>query len=179
MEKVNPFKYARVEAERRFLLDSAPYDLDAQAPFHRIFDRYISDTRLRLRRIERPDGEAIVYKFGQKYQAADQGAHQTVMTNFYLSEAEYAVLSALPGKTLVKRRYKYIHAGERYSLDIFEGHLSGLILLEIEAGEDRDIRRLPIPGIARRDVTADPSFTGGALVRISKGDFQRWLRSQH
>jgi hypothetical protein len=63
-------------------------------------DHYISGTRLRLRRIEFPSGEALVFKLGQKYQAADQKAHQTIMTNIYLDEAEYKAVAGY----VVKRR---------------------------------------------------------------------------
>jgi hypothetical protein len=51
-------------------------------------DHCISGTRLRLRRIESPAGETQLFKLGQKYQAADQKAHQTILTNIYLNEAE-------------------------------------------------------------------------------------------
>lgn len=170
-----PLKYARVEQERRFLLKTLPEDLDPEKVFFRIIDQYISGTRLRLRRIESPLGEILVYKFGQKYQTADQKAHQTMMTNMYLTEMEYQALARLGGATISKRRYRYDYAGNDYAIDVFEGNLEGLILMEIESQSDNDITLLPIPAIAAREVTDDPLFRGGELAKLSKEEFRQWF----
>lgn len=173
-----PLKYARIEEERRFLLRSIPPELQLGDSFVRIFDQYIPGTRLRLRRIESAAGQAMAYKFGQKYRAADQAAHQAIMTNIYLDEAEYKTLQALGGRSLTKRRYAYHFQGQDYSIDVFEGRLGGLVLAEIEGQEHVDIASLPLPGFALREVTGDPQFTGGELARLSAGEFQTWLAGQ-
>jgi CYTH domain-containing protein len=170
-----PLKYARIETEHRFLLKAIPEDLSAEEPFYRIIDRYIPGTRLRLRRIESPSGETLAFKLGQKYQAPDLDAHQTLMTNFYLDEAEYQVLTPIGGSTIIKRRYRYTFAGNDYSIDVFEGNLLGLILAEIESHSEVDISPLPVPKFTIREVTDDPLFTGGKLAELSKDEFQAWL----
>lgn len=170
-----PLKYARIEAERRFLLNKIPDTLSVEEPFHRIIDRYIPGTRLRLRRIESPSGETLVFKLGQKYQAPDLDAHQTLMTNIYLDEAEYDAMAALCGSTIIKHRYPYHYAGNDYSIDVFEGNLLGLVLAEIESHSENDISTLPVPEFAVREVTGDPQFTGGELAKLSQDEFQRWL----
>ena len=169
----DPLKYAQMEEERRFLLQELPVDLDIDA-FSRIVDHYLPGTRLRLRRIESSDEKVLVYKFGQKYRAARQGAHQTMMTNIYLDEVEYKTLARLGGAQLVKRRYRYLHARLQYSIDVFEGSLSGLILAEIEGQSSMEIAKLPIPSFAVREVTNDLKFTGGVLAELSGEEFQRW-----
>ncbi|HEX4728678.1 MAG TPA: hypothetical protein VH298_12820, partial [Jatrophihabitans sp.] len=63
-------KYAQWEAERRFLLASFPavglgWPAAAFGPAAQLHDRYLRDTRLRLRRVLRP-GEPPAYKVGQK-----------------------------------------------------------------------------------------------------------------
>jgi CYTH domain-containing protein len=172
------FKYARIEEERRFLLQAIPRDLNLGDSFVRIFDQYIPGTRLRLRRIQSPAGQVMVYKFGQKYRAADLESHQAIMTNIYLDDSEYSTLGALGGRSLTKRRYAYPYQGRDYSIDVFEGHLQGLILAEIEGREHGDIASLPVPGFALREVTGDPMFTGGQLAGLSAGEFQTWLAAQ-
>lgn len=169
----HPDKYARVEAERRFLLKALPGDLAPGAAFLRIFDHYLPDTRLRLRRIETPQGEPLVYKFTQKFHSPGQPPQQTKITNLYLQADEYRLLSGLGGLPLVKRRYDYQHAGVNYSLDVFEAALSGLLLAELEAHgvEVGDFFRLPAPAFAVREVTADPAFYGGALAALSREAF--------
>src|SRR2546421_10016260 len=72
-------KYARPECERRFLLSGVP--AEATAP-RRITDRYFRSTRLRLRRMER-EGEAPVYKFGQKVRPHLNDPSVVMITNVY------------------------------------------------------------------------------------------------
>lgn len=172
----NPQKYARVEEERRFLLEKLPSDLEVDR-YSRIVDHYLVDTRLRLRRIESASGEVLVSKFGQKFRSKQQSAHQTMMTNIYLDGAEYRTLARLGGDKLVKRRYLYRHGGLQYSIDVFEGPLDGLILAEIEKQADMDISSLPLPPFAVREVTDDPHFNGGMLSKLSKDEFKRWVKS--
>ena len=170
----NSLKYAKIEEERRFLLKMVPADLDTLATYLKIIDRYITGTRLRLRRMEAPDGEIVAYKLGQKYQAVDGAASETVMTNFYLNTNEYTALTVLKGNTIIKRRYAYPHGGYDYSLDVFEGHLDGLLLLEIERRPGVEIDSLPVPAFAIREVTHDPFFTGGELAALTTGAFKQW-----
>lgn len=174
MSTYNPLKYARVEDERRFLLKAFPDDLDLGKSFLRIIDHYISGTRLRLRRMEYPSGEIHALKLGQKYLGPDQKAHQRMMTNLYLTEVEYQKLTELGGLPIIKRRYPYRYARQEYSLDVFEGDLEGLILMEIESSPEVDINSLSIPEFALKEVTGDPYFTGGNLAKLSQNEYQQW-----
>jgi CYTH domain-containing protein len=169
-------KYARIEQERRFLLHHLPDDFDPTAPFTHIYDRYLNGTRLRLRRMTSQSGK-LIYKLGQKYRGPDHKPHQTFMTNLYLDENEYRLFMNLPAKELFKRRYAYAHTQSFYSLDIFEKHLNGLILAEIESRAGEDINRLPLPSFAYREVTAETFFLGGNLARLSWVEFEKQLAS--
>jgi hypothetical protein len=119
-------KYARAERERRFLLAQAP-----DGPCVRraaITDRYVTGTRLRLRRAVETtaSGSTISGKFTQKIPAP--GGGPGLITTMYLDEAEHAVLSGLPGSGLTKTRY----SGPPFGADVFTGHLAGLLMAEIE-----------------------------------------------
>ncbi len=171
-------KYARIESERRFLLRSLPLNLNTREG-SRITDRYWPETRMRLRLIESLDGQVLARKLTQKYVETGQPPEETTITNQYLTEAEYELFAQLPGNQLVKRRYKYLHEGSGYSIDQFEGELDELLLAEIEAGQGV----LPtgaVPDFAVCEVTAEPAFTGGALVHTSAEQLaallEEWLR---
>ena len=157
-------KYARIERERRFLLAQLPPELNP-SQFTLIEDVYITDTRMRLRKMTMPDGTVLAMKLGHKFVAPDQQAHETMMTNFYLNDAEFAVLAQLPGRRLVKKRFQYAWHGRIFSIDQFQNELEGLILAEIEALTDEDLTAVPVPDFAVREVTDEIAFTGGALVR--------------
>jgi CYTH domain-containing protein len=147
-------KYARFELERRWLLERLPEGADAGAAIH---DRYIDGTRLRLRHAE-PPHEA--FKLSQKEAPAPPDYARTVITTFYLSREEYEVLAALPARELRKRRH---HIG-RYSIDVFEGELAGLVVAETEFPTEAEMRAHPVPAFAVRDVSDDVRYTGGWLV---------------
>ena len=126
------FKYAQIEYERRFLLNQLLADVPLDQ-FTVIHDIYIPDTRLRLRQMLSPIGELVDLKLTQKYSDPDLPPTQRIITNFYLNEAEFEKLSQLNGRSLTKHRYTYHHSGYRWSLDVFQGPVHGLILAEIEA----------------------------------------------
>jgi len=165
-------KYARLELERRYLLRHLPPDWIEDHPYWYIVDRYIINTRLRLRLMISDSGQQTIYKFGQKYQDVSQLETQRTMTNMYLDEAEYHTLAQLEAREVVKRRYRYEHKGSVYSIDLFEGKLTGLILAEIEAQTDAELAKLTPPSFALKDVTHDPFFTGGHLAMLTEQTFQ-------
>ena len=59
-------KYACLEIERCYLLRELPADLLGQGDYWQIVDRYILDTRLRLRQMTSPRNQTVLYKFSQK-----------------------------------------------------------------------------------------------------------------
>ncbi|HTX50450.1 MAG TPA: hypothetical protein VME40_13775 [Caulobacteraceae bacterium] len=155
-------KYALLENERRFLVLDPP-DLSG-APARLIEDRYL-EGRLRLRRITHADGQPQEFKLCKKYGSDDPCSAPIV--NIYLTESEHGALAALPGLPLVKRRYRVVHDGRPFSVDVFEGALTGLVLCEKEADSAAAIRAVTFPPWAIREVTADRFFAGGNLCRIT------------
>ena len=166
-------KYACLEIERRYLLRELPADLIERDYSWHIVDRYISNSRLRLRQMTAPTNQMRVLKLSQKYREAFQDQTQTTITNIYLDEAEYSCLYKLEAKEIVKKRYNYEHQGRIYGLDVFEGPLEGLILAEVEGETAEELALLPLPGFAIKEVTNDPFFTGGFLVTMTEQEFQK------
>ena len=171
----NSLKYTRSEEERLSLLKSIPEELLGNEDYIRIIDHYIPGTRLRLRRMQSPQGSTLALKLGQKYRPADIEAHQTVMTNLYINEAEYGLLSAISRSQINKRCYPFDFEEQKYAIDVFEGTLAGLILAEIEGHPGVDLTMLTTPVFALREVTGDPFFSGANLVELSEVEFQAWL----
>jgi len=167
------YKYARIEEERRFLLRGLPQGLIDPEP-KRIIDHYWPDTRLRLRRIETLDGETIQLKLTQKYYPPQFPPEQTLITNLYLTDEEYARLSSIGGSALSKVRHRYLHQGSGYSLDVFEGKLEGLFLAELHAGQG-NFPAGSVPEFAVGEVTAAVEFTGGRLAQTGKDQLTNLL----
>ena len=154
-------KYAHIERERRWLIDPAHGGV-AATDHVLIEDRYITGTRMRLRRMTDSASGRAALKLTKKYDAADPLARPIVTA--YLDEAEFALLAGLPGVMIVKRRFDLVCGGLAYSLDRFDGPLAGLVLAEIEWPDDAELRDLPAPPGAIREVSDDPRYQGGSLV---------------
>jgi CYTH domain-containing protein len=155
-------QYFVVERERRWLCDDFPRSSIRQS--FTINDRYVDGARLRLREM-RPigDGPALL----RLTRKADVDSRTRLITSIYLPEDEFAVLSAvLPGARLTKTRHR-LEAPPRVvvSVDAFHGELAGLMLLEAEFQTNEERDAFIAPSFATREVTDDPRYTGGHLVR--------------
>jgi CYTH domain-containing protein len=169
-EPIRDGKYARIERERRFLL-AGPPPAPAVTARRRITDRYLPGTRLRLRRIDYPGSGDCEFKFTQKVPAGRPGFIQGLITSTYLSAAEYDLLASLPAAVLSKTRLSVPPLG----IDVFEPPLHGLIMADIEFSTDREAQAFLPPPEAIAEVTDDPRFTGGSLVRARRHDLVAWL----
>jgi CYTH domain-containing protein len=89
----------------------------------------------------------------------------------YLSKDEFCILAQLSAKQLNKTRYSV----PPFGIDVFEDRLEGLILAEVEFESASEADALVLPSFIVREVSADPRFTGGRLVRASRQELETWL----
>ncbi|MBT3188529.1 MAG: hypothetical protein HN736_03805 [Anaerolineae bacterium] len=171
-------KYACLETERRFLLNELPEHLLENSTGWLITDRYIPNTRIRLRHMQSLSDDRNIYKLTQKYRAEHQDASETTITNIYLTKIEYDLFSTLGAKLLRKRRYPYKIKDHTFSIDIFEGRYQGLILAEIEFEKIAEKDKFLLPSFAVKDITDDVFFTGGNLVNLTAEEFKEELSKQ-
>ncbi len=169
-------KYARVERERRFLLRELPAPLTRASRHVQIWDNYITKTRLRLRKVRVPETKEYTWKLTQKFAPAPPDFSRTVITNIYLSEYEYEVLSVFEGNEIRKNRYPFEHEGRAYSIDVFLGALWGLVLAETSFETDDEMDSFTMPSFAVSDVTKDEMFTGARLVELTADDIRAELK---
>src|SRR5262245_29691345 len=132
-------KYACLEVECRYLLNKIPDELLEYSQGWLITDRYLPNTRLRLRHMQWLSEDKNIYKLTQKYRSETQNAYETTITNLYLTKAEYSRLEALEAKILKKKRYPYTVQNHSFSIDVFEGRHHGLILAEMELDDRAEI----------------------------------------
>jgi CYTH domain-containing protein len=154
-------KYAHVEREQRFLLTAVPEQLGA-VPAKRLYDRYLVGTQLRVRVVEEPGCDPVL-KLGQKIRLEGEPPMAVAHTTMYLDRAAYDALLGLPAAELRKTR-RVIHLSEMtVAVDEFHGDLEGLVLAEVDLGEDTPpVAQLPIRYLA--EVSDDERFTGGMLA---------------
>jgi CYTH domain-containing protein len=169
---VESSKYARIERERKFLLDRYPGDLTSAAPHVQITDNYLTGTRLRLRKIRDPKTNKWTLKFTQKFAPNSQDLSRTMITNVYLNAHEYNMLSVFEANEIRKNRYRFEHHGRHYGIDVFLGDLMGLILAEISFETDDELEKLQPPPFAVAEVTNAELFTGAKLAELTFEDIR-------
>ncbi len=160
-------KYERVERERRYLLSELPPGLKVNDRHAQITDNYLTNTRLRLRKVRWPATNEWTLKLTQKHTPAPPDFSRTLITSIYLNEYEYETLSVFEANEIRKNRYPYEHEGRKYSIDVFLGALHGLILAELDFDADEEMDNFPPPPFAALDVTHDELFTGGRLAYLT------------
>jgi CYTH domain-containing protein len=150
-----PLKYAVVERERRFLVRGVP---DGVVRTDDLLDKYLDGTRLRLREVRSQDG-GVVRKLGHKVRLGDDAA-AVACTSLYLDDAEWLLLSGLPGVVVRKRRHHVQRAGVHVAVDELE---DGTLLAEIDDRDDAPVR-VPDWLEVLADVSTDEAWTGAAIA---------------
>jgi CYTH domain-containing protein len=165
-------KYARVERERRYLLQDLPEGL-TRADLHvQITDNYITGTRLRIRKVRDPRTNKWTVKFTQKFAPKPEDFSHTIITNIYLNALEAETLSVFEANEIRKNRYPFDFEGRKFSVDMFLGDLFGLVLAEVSFETDEELDSFPKPPFAIADVTNNEIFTGGRLCSLTFEDIR-------
>ena len=160
-------KYARIERERRYLLQDLPEGLTRADHHLQITDNYITGTRLRIRKVRDPRTNKWVVKFTQKFTPNPEDFSRTLITNTYLNAQEAETLAPFEANEIRKNRYPFEFAGRKFSIDMFLGDLFGLVLAEVSFETDEDLDGFPQPPFALADVTNNEVFTGGRLCHLT------------
>jgi len=166
-------KYARVERERRYLLQDLPEGLTRADPHLQITDNYITGTRLRIRKVRDPRTNKWIVKFTQKFAPDPADLSRTLITNTYLNAIEADTLAVFEANEIRKNRYPFEFEGRRFGVDMFLGDLFGLVLAEVSFDTDKELADFPKPPFALADVTNNEIFSGGKLSALTFADIRK------
>src|SRR5438477_6845611 len=166
-------KYARIERERRYLLQDLPEGLDRADEHLQITDNYITGTRSRIRKVRDPRTNKWIVKFTRKFAPDPQDLSRTIITNIYLNATEAETLSIFEANEIRKNRYPFEFEGRKFSVDMFLGDLFGLVLAEVSFETDEDMEGFPKPAFAIADVTNNEIFSGGRLSELTFEDIRK------
>jgi CYTH domain-containing protein len=165
-------RYARIERERRYLLQDLPERLTRADDHLQITDNYITGTRLRIRKVRDPKTNKWIVKFTQKFAPNPEDLSRTVITNTYLNAIEAEMLAVFEANEIRKNRYRFEFEGRQFSIDMFLGDLFGLVLAEVSFETDEDLDSFPKPPFALADVTNNEIFSGGRLSELTFEDIR-------
>ncbi|MFT5778890.1 MAG: adenylate cyclase [Crocinitomicaceae bacterium] len=76
------------------------------------------------------------------------------------------MISEFISKSICKKRYEIPFEGRTWEVDVFEGHLSGLILAELEV--DSEEERFNLPEWATENVSEDKNYYNAILIDRDK-----------
>lgn len=148
------------ELELTYLAKYLPDDL-ADFPSTIVADIYLPAASphptLRLRR--RGDG----FEMTKKTPIAEGDRSCQIEQTIALTPLEYDALSTVAGKKVEKRRYRYGYDGVTYEIDVFDGELAGLVLIDVEFSSREAKDRFTPPPFCLADVTQEDAIAGGML----------------
>jgi CYTH domain-containing protein len=172
-------KYARIERERRYLLEDLPEGMTRADHHLQITDNYMTGSRLRMRKVRDPKTNKWVAKLTQKFPIADGDFARTIITNTYLNAVEAETLSTIFNSNEIrKNRYYFMYEGRKFSVDMFLGDLFGLVLAEVGFDTDDELERYAKPTFALADVTKNELFTGGRLSQLTFAEVRQEIDNQ-
>ena len=174
--RVPESKYARIERERRYLLQDLPAGLNRADHHLQITDNYLTGTRLRIRKVRDPRANKWVVKFTQKFAPDPKDLSRTLITNTYLNAQEAETLAVFEANEIRKNRYPFEFAERKFSVDMFLGDLFGLVLAEVSFETDEELDSFPRPPFALADVTQNEVFSGGRLCYLTFADVREELK---
>ena len=171
-------KYARIERERRYLLQDLPEGLSRADHHLQITDNYITGTRVRIRKVRDPKTNKWIVKFTQKFAPNPEDLSRTIITNTYLNAIEAETLGIFAANEIRKNRYPFEFEGRHFSVDMFLGDLFGLVLAEVGFESDEDLDSFAKPPFAIADVTNNELFSGGRLSELTFEDIRDEIARQ-
>ncbi|WP_424812978.1 CYTH domain-containing protein [Roseococcus sp. YIM B11640] len=151
-----------VEIERRFLVTSAAWRVAALGEAVPIRQGYVADgTEAGMSVRVRLSGERAWITLRSRGLLTRAEFEYPIP----VTDAEALLAGHCVTPPLAKRRTRVHHAGLIWEVDEFEGHLSGLVLAEVELADAA--QNVALPSWVGIEVTQDPRFQNTALARAA------------
>ncbi|MFW5746503.1 MAG: hypothetical protein ACOCWQ_03055 [Nanoarchaeota archaeon] len=161
-----------IEQERTFLAKHLP-DLRA-CPCEEIIDIFIpADSRHPCLRIRKKGGQMEI----TKKQPIDGDPSKMREDTIPLTEKEFSVLSQVHGRKTHKKRYRYDSEGHSAEIDVFEGPLAGLVLVDFEFENTEEKQRFTMPDFCLAEVTHEEFVAGEYICGKCYQDIEEKLDS--
>ena len=148
------------EIERKFFIQQLPDFLENQ-PFDLIKQGYLA--------IEAGGNEVRIRKKGTKFwlTTKSSGGINRLEVEIPISEPHFDQLwKVAENRCIEKKRYIFTTENHEIEIDVFMGHLTGLVLAEVEFSTVEAAHQFVPLKWMTKDVTSNPNFKNRALVDI-------------
>lgn len=157
-------KTAQTEFHREYLIEGLPEPLTPASSHLQIFDNYIENTRIRLRKIRDPYTPSWTRVLQQRFSIEENDLSVTKSAEIYLNDNEYPLFSRFEGREIRKNRYFHDFGLVSMVFDVYLGRLWGLNIAKIEFETQEELEKFSTPAFAVFEVTNNPFFRGETLV---------------
>ena len=164
-----------IEIEKTYLAKFIPNDIN-EFKFSSITDSYfkIMDDLNRIRIREKDEKIELTKKSLTPELNHGINKEETIiltkkeLKNFYKVETE----------KIIKKRYYYYNENILYEIDIFEGDLDGLVMIDVEFKSREEFENFKMPKFCLCDVTNDEEIAGNKLIGKTYRKLEEFLSSK-
>jgi len=161
-----------IELEKTYLAKEIPKELK-DCKYKEIIDIYIpKDKNHPSLRIRKYGGRYVITK---KEPSEDGDASKQLEQTIVLREDEFKEFMKLEGKKTHKIRYQYNYKDRIAEIDVFQGSLKGLIVVDFEFETEEEKNSFEIPDFCLADVTFELFIAGGMICGKSYEDIKQKL----
>jgi len=159
-----------IELERTYLAKGLPSNLENGKE---MLDIYIpKSARHPILRI-RKNGDK--FEMTKKFPVKDGDSSKQHEHTIILTKEEFDELSKIEGKRTSKIRYAIRYNGVLCEIDVFQGALKGLVLVDFEFSSEKEKDEFEMPDFCLIDVTQEEFLAGGMLCGKSYDDIKERL----
>lgn len=161
-----------IELELTYLAKEIPKDLN-KFQCKRIVDIYFpkNDSNRMIRLRQNGDKYELTKKFPLKGRDSSVQVEETI----HLTKEEFCEFLVIDGLKLEKKRYNYNCEGRIAEVDVFEGDLKGLIVIDFEFKTEDEKNNFKKPTICLVEVTQEKFMAGGTLAGKKYSDIEKDL----
>ena len=146
-----------LEIERKFVVDLSKISLHGLSHKH-MRQGYIVNKSKKTVRVRIVDNEEAILCIKLRVNDLTSEEYEYEIS---IHEAE-KLLKDLP--CVEKNRYEVNYLGKKWEVDIFCGHLNGLVLAECECESEDEALNIDVPDWCVKDVTNDKTYKNANLV---------------
>lgn len=160
-----------IELELTFLAKERPSELNGVEP-EIMVDTYVPKSGFADLRIRKRGGKFEITK-----KVPLRPGDYSIMKELTipLNEDEYEELSSVGNRKVLKHRYSVEIEGYPAEVDVFQGDLFGLVLIDFEFKNELEKTKFKVPAVCLADVTQESFIAGGKLAGKKFEDISREL----
>jgi len=160
-----------IELEKTYLAKFIPSKLENKKE---MIDIYIPDgidhAPIRIRK------NGNKFYITKKQPAKENDSSVLIEQTIELSEAEFIELEKeIKGRRIEKIRCSFNHKGNTAEIDVFQGKLKGLVLVDFEFDTEEAKEKFKMPDFCLADVTQEDFIAGGMLCGKSYEEIEENL----